>query len=146
MKSIIITLITFLVFATVNAQDNYISILDPSIGLSHSELKLFLKGILKGREPAKAPNSDKIIYTIDNVDIHADYYIDKDSCLQAGIRFKNEASYKKAEDQIVSNCPPIKGMDDMYYKISQNGRLLYYLINIKEKIIVVTERNYFMGQ
>jgi hypothetical protein len=105
---------TIILINSVKAQENYLSILEPAIGLSQSELKLFLKGILKGNEPGRASGTQKMVYSIDNVDIHSDYYINDDSCLQAGMRFKNLQYYIKAEELIISNCPPYKGISNLY--------------------------------
>jgi hypothetical protein len=99
---------------------------------------------LNGREPGKAPNADKTIYTLDNVDIHADYSIDKDSCLSAGLHFKNQDEYKKAKDQIESTCPEQEGLENTYYQISKNKRLIFFILNNKEMIILAVERNFLL--
>ena len=124
------------------SQNSYIAIIDPAIGLSQSELKIFLRGILNGREPGTSPNTDKIIYTLDNVDTHTDYYIDKDSCLSAGIRFKNEVEYKKAQEEIESTCPQDERLKNTYYKISKNKRIVYYRLDNEQQIIIALEKNF----
>lgn len=119
-------------------------IIEPAIGLSQSEVKIFLRGILNGREPGRASNTDKIIYTLDNVDIHADYYIDKDSCLSAGLRFKNQEQYIKAKEQIESTCPEQEGLENTYYQVSKNKRMIFFIIDNKGLVILAVERNFLM--
>lgn len=146
MKLIFYTLFVIFFAETSKGQENYLSILEPAIGVNTSELKLFLKGVLNGREPGKAPNIEKTIYTIDNNDIHAEYFINKDSCLQAAMRFKNEQPFKKAKEFIISNYPQLKGIDDMFYKITQSGRLIYYSIDNQRKLIIIIDNNFFSEQ
>lgn len=139
-------LITILSIFSIKAftQDNKILLIDPAIGLNQSELKYFLRGVLKGREPERAPNTDKIAYTLDNAYVHVDYYITNDSCLSGGIHFKNSLEYEKAKEGISSTCPQQEGMRDTYYKISPNKRIVYYIFSDKDLNVVAMDKRFLL--
>lgn len=123
------------------SQDNSILLIDGAIGLSQSELKYFLRGVLKGREPERAPHTDRIAYTLDNAYVHVDYYITDDSCLSGGILFKNPLEYKKAKESITSICPQLEGMKETYYKISPNKRIVYYIFSEEDLTVVAMDKS-----
>ncbi len=127
------------------SQYNYLSNLEPAIGQSRSGLITYLRNILGGKEPTLAPNS-RTVYTIGNVDMHAEYSINNDSCLQAGIKFFAGNYYHIAEQSIVSACAVLKDYPDVYYKTAGNGRTIYYVIDKKAMVITLYEKNFFNDQ
>jgi hypothetical protein len=132
-------LLLSLMFFSIKAFSQNTALIEGAIGLSQSELKTFLRGVLKGREPQRAPNTDKIAYTLENEYVHIDYYITDDSCLSAGIHFKTFEGYKKAQDEIESTCP--SKAKDVYFKISVNKRIIYYTLSDEELNIVALDRS-----
>lgn len=128
-----------LLFISIKAFSQNTALIEGAIGLSKPELIIFLRGVLKGREPQKAPNSDKIVYTLENEYIHIDYYITNDSCLSAGIHFKTPDGYKKAEDEIQATCPS-KGKG-IYFKISVNKRIIYYILSNKDSNVMAVDKS-----
>lgn len=146
MKQFFLILVLFFIAKGISAQENYLPLLEPSIGLSQTELKVFLKGVLKGKEAVKANIPGQDIYNIDNADIYADYYIHKDTCLQVLMIFKNSGVYQAAAAQIISTSMKLKGHTDMYSKLSQNGKTIYFSIDNKMNSILAIEKKWFTGQ
>ena len=144
MQKLLMILAIFLSSVIVNGQNRHIAITEPAIGLSHNELKLFLKGLLDGREPKTANDIQKLTYTLDNSIIHAEYSIHRDSCLEIGIRFKNEDEFRKAADEVIFNCQVIPNTESLYYKITRTGRVVIYSITSDVKIITLQDQNFIL--
>lgn len=64
------------------------------------------------------------------------------SCLSAGMSFKNEDEYKKAQEKIESTCPSEDRLKNTYYKISTNKRIVYYIFNNEQMVILAIEKNF----
>jgi hypothetical protein len=121
------------------SQNTEIPIIESAIGLSQPQLVTYLRGILKGGEPKLAEHTDKIAYVIENEYSHIEYYITDDSCLSAGVHFKNPVSYKNAEDEITSTCP--SKAKNIYFKISVNKRIIYYTLSDEELVIIALDKS-----
>ena len=144
MQKVLMTLTILLSSVIVNGQNRFIAISEPAIGLTHNELKLFLTGLLDGRDPKTANNSQKLTYTLDNSIIHAEYSIHRDSCLEVGIRFKNENEFRQTVEEVVFNCQAIPNAESLYYKITRTGRVVIYSINSDVKVITIQDQNFIL--
>jgi hypothetical protein len=145
MKSLLFLSLAFLSSLSAKEQYNYLSNIEPAIGLSRAEFITYMKSILNGKAPTLASNSQSV-YTVQNVDMQSEYNIDKDSCLQAGIKFLVPVYYKIAEKSIISNYPPVNEYPTVYYKIAHNGKTIYYIVNEKKMVIVLIEKQFFIEQ
>jgi hypothetical protein len=57
------------------------------------------------------------------------------------IRFKNEVEYKKAHEEIKSTCIQKVGLKNSYNKISKNKRIIYYVSN-NEQLVILAFKKY----
>lgn len=125
-------------------EDTYLQKIESCIGMSQAALKLFINKAFKASVPGKVTDQGKTYFTLDNNDIHAEYFINHDSCFYATIRFKNDNDFNKASEFLKANATTFRDFDNYFKRMTKTYKLLYYEVNVTDKLIIASDSDYYL--